>query len=130
MQSAPKGANRTTSEEASVTQELYDIVVVGGGLGGSTLARAMAESGARVLVLERETRFRDRVRGESIVPWGAAEARMLGLYDLLRDTCGNEAPTVEMGSGLRDLPATTAPQMPMLSFYHPHMQELLLEAAG
>ena len=44
----------------------YDIITVGGGLGGSSLARVMADHGARVLVLERETRFRDRVRGEAI----------------------------------------------------------------
>ena len=37
----------------------YDIVLVGGGLGGSALAKAMAERGARILVLEREKQFRD-----------------------------------------------------------------------
>ncbi len=31
----------------------YDIITVGGGIGGSTLAKAMAEHGARALVLER-----------------------------------------------------------------------------
>lgn len=52
----------------------YDIITVGGGLGGAALAKAMAEHGARVLVLEAESRFRDRVRGESMLPWGVAEA--------------------------------------------------------
>jgi flavin-dependent dehydrogenase len=42
----------------------YDIVVVGGGLGGSALAKVMAGQGARVLVVERELRFKDRIRGE------------------------------------------------------------------
>jgi flavin-dependent dehydrogenase len=42
----------------------YDIITVGGGLGGASLAKAMAEHGARVLVLEREQQFKDRVRGE------------------------------------------------------------------
>jgi choline dehydrogenase-like flavoprotein len=32
----------------------YDIITIGGGLGGAPLAKAMAERGARVLVLERE----------------------------------------------------------------------------
>ena len=41
----------------------YDVISVGGGLGGSALAKAMAELGARVLVVERETQFKDRVRG-------------------------------------------------------------------
>ena len=39
---------------------------VGGGLGGASLAKAMAERGYRVPVLERETRFKDRVRGEQM----------------------------------------------------------------
>ena len=45
----------------------YDIITVGGGLGGAALAKAMAENGARVLVLESKTKFRGRVRGEAIV---------------------------------------------------------------
>ena len=65
----------------------YDIITVDGGLGGSSLAKAMAARGARVLVLEREQRFKDRVRGEWMAPWGVAEVRELGIYELLRDTC-------------------------------------------
>ena len=53
-----------------MTAGSYDIITVGGGLGGATLAKAMAEQGARVLVLEREPSFKDRVRGEQIHPWG------------------------------------------------------------
>lgn len=68
----------------------YDIITVGGGLGGSALAKVMAERGARVLVLERETQFKDRVRGEQMSSWGVGEARELGIYDLLRDSCGPE----------------------------------------
>ncbi|HKZ80408.1 MAG TPA: alcohol dehydrogenase catalytic domain-containing protein [Pyrinomonadaceae bacterium] len=37
--------------------------------------------------MEREQAFKDRVRGEYMVPLGVAEARELGLYDLLRNTC-------------------------------------------
>ena len=59
----------------------YDIITVGGGLGGAALAKAMAESGRRVLVLERETKFKDRVRGEWLAPGGVAEAQTLGVYD-------------------------------------------------
>jgi 2-polyprenyl-6-methoxyphenol hydroxylase-like FAD-dependent oxidoreductase len=66
----------------------YDIITVGGGLGGAALAKAMAEHGVRVLVLERETQFKDRVRGEFMAPWGVAEARELGVEELLRNTCG------------------------------------------
>jgi hypothetical protein len=34
-------------------------------------------------MLERERQFRDRIRGEVMVSWGVAEARALGIYDLL-----------------------------------------------
>ena len=67
----------------------YDVITVGGGLGGAAFAKVMAEHGARVLVLERERHFKDRVRGEYLAPWGVAEARALGLYERLRDTCGH-----------------------------------------
>ena len=69
---------------------MYDIIVVGGGLGGATLAKAMAEHGARVLVLERERRFKDRVRGEATWPWGVAELKPLGVYQVLIVTCACE----------------------------------------
>ena len=36
----------------------YDIVTVGGGLGGSAIASAMADAGASVLVLEASAEFR------------------------------------------------------------------------
>ena len=50
-------------------QHEYDIITVGGGLAGATLAKAMAENGVRVLVIERERQFKVRVRGEGTFPW-------------------------------------------------------------
>ena len=107
----------------------YDIITVGGGIAASSLARAMAERGARVLVLEREKQFKDRVRGEAIVSWGVAEAIELGICRLLKEKCAHDVPYVEAGSGLRDLRATTLQQLPLLSFPHQVMQETLLAAA-
>lgn len=114
---------------------IYDIITVGGGLGGSALAKAMAEHGAKVLVLERETQFKDRVRGEVMVSWGVAEAQALGIYDLLRRTCGHELRWAVFHVGpepdpLRDLIATTPQRTPYFAFYHPTMQEVLLQAAA
>ena len=61
----------------------FDVITVGGGVGGAALAWALAREGIRVLVLERESEFRDRVRGEGILPWGVNEARDLGIYEIL-----------------------------------------------
>jgi 2-polyprenyl-6-methoxyphenol hydroxylase-like FAD-dependent oxidoreductase len=112
----------------------YDLVIVGGGLGGATLAKCMAERGTRVLVIERETRFKDRVRGEGMTTWGAGEARELGIYDLLTSTCAHEVPWWDIHVGPmqvlhREMPATSPQGLPTLTFYHPEMQETLLAAA-
>lgn len=112
-----------------MTPRSYDIITVGGGIAASSLAKAMAERGARVLVLEREKQFKDRVRGEAVVSWGVAEANELGICRLLKEKCGHDVPYVEAGSGLRDLRATTLHQLPLLSFPHQVMQETLLSAA-
>jgi 2-polyprenyl-6-methoxyphenol hydroxylase-like FAD-dependent oxidoreductase len=63
----------------------FDIIVVGGGIAGSILGGVLARAGLGVLVVEKEARFRDRIRGEGTWPWGVAEAHALGLHDLLRD---------------------------------------------
>jgi len=107
----------------------YDIITVGGGIAASSLAMAMARRGSKVLVLEREKQFKDRVRGEAIVPWGVAEANELGISGMLKARCAHEVPHIETGSGLRDLKATTTQQLPLLSFPHQAMQETLLEHA-
>jgi menaquinone-9 beta-reductase len=98
-------------------------------LGGASLAQAMATRGAKVLVLEREMRFRDRVRGEMMVPWGVAEAQELGILDFLKNTCAHSIPYVEMGTGRRDLTSTTQQKLPALTFAHYEMQEALLASA-
>jgi menaquinone-9 beta-reductase len=108
----------------------YDLIVVGGGVTGSSLARRMAASGASVLVLERETEFRDRVRGESLQPWGVAEARKLGVAEILKPAATQLRWFEQILNGerafRRDLVATTIPAEPMWGSYHPDMQEKLL----
>jgi 2-polyprenyl-6-methoxyphenol hydroxylase-like FAD-dependent oxidoreductase len=112
----------------------YDIITVGGGLGGSALAKAMAERGYKVLVVEREKQFKDRVRGEYMAPWGVAETQELGIYDLLMSH-GGYHPLIFDGRfmtaplGDRDLSQTTPQGVHALSMYHPELQEVLLGAA-
>ena len=62
-----------------------DVVIVGAGIGGSALAKALADDGLDVLVLEQSEVYEDRVRGEAMVPWGVAEARQLGVEQVLLD---------------------------------------------
>jgi 2-polyprenyl-6-methoxyphenol hydroxylase-like FAD-dependent oxidoreductase len=112
----------------------YDIITVGGGLGGSALAKVMAERGARVLVVERESHFKDRVRGEALAPWGVENVRRLGLFDLLAEH-GNMLQYWRMFLGgnqvaERDFFKTTPQQAGFFCFYHPTMQEILIEAAA
>lgn len=107
----------------------FDLVTVGGGLGASSLGKAMAENGARVLILEQEARFRDRIRGELLTSWGVNEARELGVFDSLLATCAVEVPWVDLGFGPRDLRTTTLQRSAALSYVHPEMQEALLGAA-
>jgi menaquinone-9 beta-reductase len=116
-------------EERDMSTE-YDVITVGGGLGGSALAKVLAEHGARVLVVEREGQFKDRVRGEWVAPWGAAEAVKLGIYELLLEHGAFEKPYFQFsGFPVRDLKQTTLPQLGSLNLYHPAMQEAVIDAA-
>src|SRR5438270_848582 len=66
-----------------------DAVIVGAGIAGSALAIALARSGHSVTLLEKSTVHIDRVRGEFIVPWGVAEAKALGILEILEAAGGN-----------------------------------------
>src|SRR5579872_3518206 len=107
----PRGDHVGHDRVAVRSMPEYDVITVGGGLGGSALAKTLAESGARVLVLERDLRFRDRVRGECLLPWGIPDARALGLEAALvaHGACVVPGWTVYRGPEpqLRDLPTTT-----------------------
>ena len=69
-----------------------DVVIVGGGIGGSALGAALAGDGLDVVILEATTEYEDRVRGESMQPWGVAEARELGVEQVLLDAGAHVAP--------------------------------------
>jgi 2-polyprenyl-6-methoxyphenol hydroxylase-like FAD-dependent oxidoreductase len=111
----------------------YDVVTVGGGLAGAALAKGVAARGARVLVLEREREFRDRVRGEALAPWGVAELATLGLLDALRPLADDLRAwrlfVVGMQVAERRFARTTLQRRDWLAFYHPDLQRICLDAA-
>lgn len=72
----------------TATQEV-DLVIVGGGIGGSSMGLVMSRAGYSCVVLERTTTFPDRTRGEWLAPWGVLEARRLGIEDDLRSARGH-----------------------------------------
>ena len=119
----------------------YDLIVVGGGIGGSALAAVMAGAGSKVLLLEASEIYEDRVRGEWISPWGVTEVKRLGLYDLLVGAGGHHIETHisydenRTPEEARSTPAPLgvfAPGVPgPLCLGHPHhCQTLFNEALG
>ena len=53
----------------SLRRQDYDVVIVGEGIAGNALATVLARAGQAVLVPERSSVYRDRVRGEGFQPW-------------------------------------------------------------
>lgn len=78
----PSSFSRLSSSRLSSTP---DAVIVGGGLAGSGLAITLRRLGMDVALVERTRQFHDRIRGETIHPWGAREIRELGLEDVAID---------------------------------------------
>ena len=113
----------------------FEVAIVGGSLSGAALGLSLAKHGIRVLILERDAIFRDRVRGEGMHPWGAAEAEALSILQLLTEGCGRELSywtrhALASAPLRRDLPGTTPGKRGCVTFYHPAMQERLLRAAS
>jgi 2-polyprenyl-6-methoxyphenol hydroxylase-like FAD-dependent oxidoreductase len=113
----------------------YDVAIAGGGLGSAALAKNMAEHGAKVLVIEHERQFKDRVRGEVMLPWGYAEVQALGIANCLAGAGRhhlNWIDTYVVSDRVehRELVPSTKHQLPCLACYHPAMQESLLQAAA
>ena len=65
------------------TRHNYDIIVIGGGPAGSTVATLVAEQGHRVLLLEREAEPTFKI-GESLIPATYWTFKRLGMLGKLR----------------------------------------------
>ena len=61
----------------------------------------LARRGLDVLLLERQVEYHDRVRGESMFPWGVAEVVDLGLEQVLLDAGGGYATTLVVADELQ-----------------------------
>ena len=65
------------------THHTYDVIVIGGGPGGSTVATLVAEQGHNVLLLERAAEPQFKI-GESLIPATYWTFKRLGMLDKLR----------------------------------------------
>jgi len=116
--------------------DVAEVVVVGGGIAGASLACALAREGLGVTVLEATTEYEDRVRGESMHAWGVKEARNLGVEDVMLGAGAHVAPLWKMygddGADPADLPVgIMVPDIPgTLNLRHPVACQVLVDAAA
>jgi 2-polyprenyl-6-methoxyphenol hydroxylase-like FAD-dependent oxidoreductase len=123
-----------------MTAARTDVVIVGGGIAGGALATALARDGLGVTVLEATEEYEDRVRGESMMPWGVAEARALGIEQAMLDAGAHVASTwVPYADELAPADAVAAaipvgsmlPEIPgSLNLRHPEACALLIGLAA
>ena len=71
------------ADQMGVTAESCDVVVIGGGPGGSTAAALLARSGYKVIALEKAHHPRFHI-GESLLPMNLPVFERLGVLDKVR----------------------------------------------
>jgi len=112
-----------------------DVVIVGGGIAGASLAYALASEGVGVTVLEASVEYEDRVRGESMQAWGVQEARNLGVEQVMLDAGAHVSAVwkqyVEGVGDVGDIPmAMMVPGIPgTLNLRHPDACQVLIDTA-
>ena len=113
-----------------------DVFITGGGIAGSSLAAVLARRGMNVHLAERAPEFHDRIRGETIHPWGVTKLREIGLYNLAIN--GARAQEQFLWQTIRDREAQTPsrwadnfPDAPNgLGFNHVELQDALIDEAA
>ncbi|GGS16442.1 FAD-dependent oxidoreductase [Actinokineospora fastidiosa] len=119
--------------------EHADVAIVGGGIAGASAAAYLATHGVSVVLLEKQDRYTDIVRGEWIAPWGMREAQLLGVEDAFGlggaweirewtqwDETTDDPETAETVDMTRFVPGVGGP----LSFPHHLVCELMAEQAA
>ncbi len=135
LHTASVALNNGRNSENHKTASRYGVVVVGGGIAGAALAGALARAGRQVLLLESTDIFQDRVRGESMMPWGVAEAQALGVADALLAAGAHTSPIwkryTEGDAQPRDLPVSrlVAGVGGSLNLLHPLACQALMDDA-
>ena len=109
----------------------FDVVIAGGGLAGSALGGVLARSGLGVLVVEKESRFRDRIRGELTFPWGHSEALRVGLGEPLDQVGVVPLPVLDFYQDGQRVDSQrwetiAIDALPAIGFSHPQLQEVAL----
>ena len=61
--------------------EKVDVLIIGGGPGGATLANILASRGVSTALIERQKDFSKEFRGEGLMPSGKAVLEQIG-FDL------------------------------------------------
>jgi menaquinone-9 beta-reductase len=116
--------------------DVSDVVIIGGGIGGASLAYALASEGLGVTVLESSLEYPDRVRGESMQTWGVKEARNLGVEHFFINGGAHFSPVwKQYAEGLGE--AAVLPMSMMiegipgsLNMRHPDACQTLIDAAA
>lgn len=78
--------------------ELYDLIIVGGGPAGATAALYAARHGLSAVLLDKATFPRDKVCGDALSGKAVAILSELGLLDQVRDLPGAPVQTIVFGS--------------------------------
>lgn len=112
----------------------FDIAIIGGGVAGSSAAITLQNMGYASVLVEREPRFRDRVRGEACHPWGVRELMALDLKRFVDDIGGLELPVwTRYENRLPEEPFSWADAFkgspPEIGFNHAELQTALLQGA-
>ena len=83
-----------------MSEDAFDIIIVGAGIVGAALSTALGRAGRRVLVCERDMSEPDRIVGELLQPGGVRALQLLGLADALEgiDAIPTKGYSVFMGA--------------------------------